>query len=196
MAFERTGRVVIPDSGTTSEQWPIDGANSLIDEQPADEFGSVDLGGNTGASGDGDDTIFDPERHLGLDRVNADGTYRRKRKRKGSAGNSSSPRKSSSRTEISASVDTLSNVLMVFHMGLATMLKTPEIATTEAENRTLGTAVVNVLEAYDLKPDPKIATVVGLIMACGQVYGPKTYFIRERLKEEAVAKRQSAQSYM
>lgn len=53
----------------------------------------------------------------------------------------------------------------------------------EGEATSLSQATVRVLEEFDIKPDPKIEAIVGLIMTAGSIYGPKAYEIHKRLKE-------------
>lgn len=48
----------------------------------------------------------------------------------------------------------------------------------------LANATANVLEQFDLKPDPKIQAVIGLVMAAGTVYGPRVYMIQARKAQE------------
>jgi hypothetical protein len=48
----------------------------------------------------------------------------------------------------------------------------------------LATASANVLEQFDLKPDPKTQAIIGLVMAAGTVYGPRVYMIQVRRAQE------------
>lgn len=57
------------------------------------------------------------------------------------------------------------------------------------EAEMLATASVPVLDLFDYAPDPRFIAVFGLLTAGAQVYGPRAYLIRARLKEEAEAKR-------
>lgn len=156
----------------------------------ADSLGAVSFGDD--ARGDsGDDTVFDPERHIGRDRVNADGSYRRKRRRKdGSSKPSASTQRTKTRTVNSASIDALSNMLMLVHAGLATMTKVHEFKLEDTESRLLASSVANVLIEFDITPDPKAQALVGLIMVGSTIYGPRMYLYNERMKEERAAKRQ------
>lgn len=148
-------------------------------------FGSTagdgsDTGGNGGGSGGGiggDD--FDPAIHVGRDKRNADGSYRKRRGRRPSA--SSGSRKSSNN---SASLDALTRTIFIAHLGIATATKTPELALEDKESETLAVAVSNVLEEFDIKPNPKAEAIIGLIIASGSIYGPRIYNIRARKKTE------------
>jgi hypothetical protein len=48
----------------------------------------------------------------------------------------------------------------------------------------LATATANVMEQYDLKPDPKTEALIGLIVAAGTVYVPRYVTIRLRHVQE------------
>lgn len=52
----------------------------------------------------------------------------------------------------------------------------------------LANASANVLEQFDLKPDPKTQAIVGLIIAAGTVYGPRAYMITARKAQEKRAR--------
>ncbi len=141
-------------------------------------FGGGDSGGDSGGGrGDFDSTI-----HVSRDKRNADGSYTRKRGRRSGGGNS--PSRTSSKADLKASVDSLANVLVIVHAGLAATLKTPEIALEPDESKALAHGVTNVLEQFDIRPDPKVEAVVGLIIAASSIYGPKVYLYRERKKAE------------
>lgn len=78
---------------------------------------------------------------------------------------------------------------MIVHAGLAGVTSTPEMVIDESEAEMLARASANVLEQFDLKPDPKTQAIVGLVLAAGTVYGPRVYLINQRKAQE---KRESA----
>lgn len=146
------------------------------------------LGGDTGGSGDnsggdsgGDSGGFDPAIHVGPDKRNADGTYRKKRGRKPGNSSGSGNRK---KADYSASVDSLAGVLMVLHAGISAATKTPELSIEQDDAQTLAKAAANVLIEFDITPDPKIAAIVGLVIAAGSVYGPIGVSIKLRRDQE------------
>ncbi len=94
--------------------------------------------------------------------------------------------------ENEAGVEALTRALAIVHLGLSVATKTPELALEDQEANTLAIATKNVLVEFDIRPDPKIEAVFGLIVAAGTVYGPKVYFIRERWKKEAKEAEQDA----
>lgn len=57
------------------------------------------------------------------------------------------------------------------------------------ESDLLANASANVMQQFDLTPDPKTQAIIGLVMACGTVYGPRVYMIRARMAQEAQEKR-------
>ena len=155
-----------------------------IGDTTGDEFGAVDLGSNGGDGGgnsgelDAAGNPFDPAIHSGG--RNGNGEWRKRRGRK-SAG-SASPRVGGKKASHSASLDALTGTLVIVHAGLASATKVPEIAVDETEARVLATAVSDVLEQFDIQPDPKIQAIVGLVIAAGSIYGPRMYLVRERQK--------------
>lgn len=74
-------------------------------------------------------------------------------------------------------------------MGIANVTATPELVIDGDEGKLLAKATANLLEQFDLKPDPKMQAVVGLVMAAGTVYGPRAYMIRQRKAQQAAEKK-------
>lgn len=148
--------------------------------------GNADSDGGNGGSDSGDD--FDPAIHIGRDKRNADGSYRRKRGRR--AGNSA-PNQRRTKADSSASVESLTRILTVLHVGIAAATKTPEMVLEDVEAKALANATAEVLAQFDIRPDPRIEAVIGLCVVAGGIYGPRAYLIRERRKEEANARKSS-----
>ncbi len=158
-----------------------------------DEFGAVELGGDGGDRGttgerDTAGVAFDPAIHSGG--RNANGEWRKRRGRK-SAG-SSSASVSRKKTNHAASLDALTNTLIIVHAGIASATKVPELSIEDDEAKVLATAVASVLEEFDIQPDPKVQAIVGLVIAAGSIYGPRVYLIRERQKEQRRVKNKPA----
>lgn len=59
----------------------------------------------------------------------------------------------------------------------------------EDEGKMLAAATANVMEEFDLKPDPKTQAIVGLVIAAGTVYGPRMVLIQMRRTQEQQEKR-------
>lgn len=55
----------------------------------------------------------------------------------------------------------------------------------QEEGELLATASVNMMQQFDIAPDPKTQAIIGMIMATATVYGPRIYMIRARLAQEA-----------
>jgi hypothetical protein len=51
----------------------------------------------------------------------------------------------------------------------------------------LAKAAANVLEQFDITPDPKTQAIIGLVMACGAVYGPRALVYSRRKAGERKA---------
>lgn len=140
----------------------------------------------TGGDRDSGGNEFDPDIHVGRDKFNADGSYRRKRGRRTGSGDtgSSGRRKAGKGSDNQASVEALTRALMLVHTGIASATKMPELQLENGEAEILARASARVMEEFDIRPDPKIEAVIGLVIAAGTVYTPKVYFIRQRMKAE------------
>lgn len=157
-----------------------DNKGEPIVADPATIFGGG--GGDTGGSGGiGDD--FDPDIHVSRDKRNADGSYRRKRgRRSGSGTGGTTHRKTkAARTD---SVEAISRILCILHSGVAAATKTPELEIDEQEGRMIADPLTTLLDEFDIKPDPKIEAIVGLVTAVCAVYGPRAYTIASRKRAE------------
>jgi len=161
----------------------LDAALGAID--PGSLAGPVDGGAS------GDDSTFDPERHLGPDKLNADGSYRRKRAKRGTGGTARVGRKTSGSR--SPSVNAIENALVGIHSMLALATKTPELALEDDESKPLAQAVAEVAKHYDIPAISDVAIAwAGLIMVCGKTYGPRYVLVTQRLKEERAEKKATA----
>lgn len=167
-------------------------ASNGVDGGAGNPFGATTLGsGDGGTSGgdSGDDFTFDGNRHISRDRINADGTFRRKRARRGSGGRVNTGQK---KTVNTASVDGLAQALMIVHAGLASVTKIKEFKLDKDEGNALANAVANVLVEFDIPVDDKTAAIVGLVVVGASTYGPRMYLYNERMKEEKRAKKAPA----
>lgn len=171
------------------QPFSLDSGNASGEGGNANELGSDAnfLGGNDtgGSSGDGERDAngdrFDASIHVSPDKRNGDGSFRRKRGRK--AGNSTAPR-SRSKASNQASVEGLTRMLAIIHMGIASATKTPELKLEDEEAEALAKSTAVVLEEFDIRPDPKIEAIIGLVTTAGMIYGPRAYLIAERKKME------------
>lgn len=143
--------------------------------------GGLSGGDNGGGGGSGDDRTFDAARHISINHRNADGSYTRKRRRRGSGGGSTSR---TSPANNSASVDALTQMLVVVHAGLASLTKIDELAIEESEGKSLATAIANALHEFGVPIDPKTQALVNLVVSGGMIYGPRMYLYNERMKQQ------------
>lgn len=174
------------DSGTYQPTFGRDGGNEGENSLAGSAISAPFLGGSGSDNGsirDSSGTEFDGSIHVGPDKFNGDGTFRKRRGRKAGSGNSGSKK-----ANLSASLDALSTTLMLVHVGLASATKTPELELEEKEADTLAQATARVLEEFDFTPSPKVQAVVGLIVACGSIYGPKAIQIKMRWDAEKEVK--------
>lgn len=163
------------DTGTSGPDSGLDNATGI---DPADIDGSRD-GGTDGSRGD----EFDPAIHVSPTKRNADGSYTRKRGRKaGSAGPRAYSQKA--QTNLGTSIDALSKTLLIVHSGLAVVSRTPELMLEKDESDMLAKALANVLEQFDIAPDPKTQALIGLVTTAGVIYAPRVINIQYRKAQE------------
>jgi hypothetical protein len=85
--------------------------------------------------------------------------------------------------------------LAIFHVAIATATKTPELMIGDDEAKSLASATINVLDQYDIRPDPKIEAMVTLIGVAAATYAPRVVAIRMRKAQEAEEKKGKAGVY-
>ena len=162
-----------------------DGDSGPIDPATIDGSTDRDSAGNFGSGGT---EQFDPAIHVAPDKRNRDGSYTRKRGRK--AGTTSNQNYNKKATNLSESIEQLSKVILFAHTGLAVATRCPEFELDKEESDYLAKASANVLEQFDITPDPKTQAIAGLIIALGTVYAPRYIMISARVKSEKKAKQE------
>lgn len=78
------------------------------------------------------------------------------------------------------------------HLGLANIVGEPLLAIDKPEGDMLANASANLLAQFDLAPDPKTQAIIGLLLACGAVYGPRVIMYRAREAQKAKEKQPGA----
>lgn len=78
----------------------------------------------------------------------------------------------------------LTRGLMVFHMSLAAILKTPELQLDEQEAKGLSESGLTLLSLYDIRPDPKVEAAIMFAGQVGLVYGTRVVAIRARIAQQ------------
>lgn len=174
------------------DEGPVDGDSADAFNAVAAPFLSANIGGggaDSAASNDRDSggATFDANIHVARDRLNADGTYRRKRASGGRGDHSAGPR-AKKRADNKTGIDGLTKMLYIMHLGIAQATQSPEMILTDDDAKMLAEASANVLSEFDIRPSPKAEAIVALVMAAGSIYGPRAYLIRERLKKAKPAK--------
>lgn len=96
--------------------------------------------------------------------------------------NSKSKRKGNN--SLSDNVASLSGILLILHLGIATRFDVPELILEDDDANALSNAIIPVLDQFDVKIDPKFAAIAGLVMVSAQVYGPKLVLIKMRKDEQ------------
>jgi hypothetical protein len=176
----------ITGSATTGSEGIVSAEQPAVD--PA-SFGGSSGGSDGGSIRDAAGTEFDPAIHVGPDSRNNDGSFRRKRGRKAGSG---SHGKAKVHSNLEGSIEALTKGLAIFHIALATATKTPELVIEDSEAKSLATATVNVLDQYDIRPDPKIEAIIGLIGVSCATYIPRYMSIKMRKEQERKEKAASS----
>lgn len=159
---------------------------------PENDDGGIDpaklVSGYDGGSGD--DYARNPD---GSIKRNKDGSPQRKRGRKSGSGGSGGNFKASTggNKALKDSIDSLSQIIGIVHLGLSSVSKCPELKLDASESEALAKATANVLAQFDVTPDPKVTAVVGLVTTAGTIYGPRAFLIRTRKAEEKESKKSS-----
>lgn len=183
MAGRKPRTDVKPDTGTDTLETLLNGNET---QSNGGELGSEEIDGGKFAAPDelisGDEYERDDN---GTVRTNRDGSPRKKRGRKaggnsrGSGGASGgSAKKSSARNN--QAIDGLSSTLLLVHSTLATFTKVEEFEIDQQESDMLAGSIANVMEQFDIQPDPKIAAIVGLVGTAGLIYGPRIALYKMR----------------
>lgn len=131
--------------------------------------------------------------------IGTSGKPRRKRGRKSGGSNGASAgiaAKSSAgnRQTVNAGIETLSQTLLIFHLGIAklTELKHWELEKKEAD--TLAASLANVMEQFDFAPDPRFTAIAGLVTTSAMIYGPRVMLSKMIADENIKRKRQEQAS--
>ena len=171
-------------------------SNSISGNEPdgaTDEPSSVDSGGDifgseqplsaVGGDGSGDGGSDQYQRNSdGSIKRNADGTPRKRRRKRGSV---SGPRSSSDKSQGQLSVDSIEGALVGIHSMLALIGKAPEMMLETDESKPYAVAVCEVAKLYDIPNVTKEAIAwTGLIIMLGKIYIPRMAMINERHKAE------------
>jgi hypothetical protein len=180
------GKPTSEPNGTGSDTIGGGGGDALaIDPASLVPGSGAGTGDGNGDGGTGDDGFERDD--AGNIKRNRDGSPRRKRGRKSGSNSGTgfaSSTKAKGKDDLKRSIDALSNILLVSHLGLSGVTNIPEIALEKDDADLLANAAVPVLEQFDFTPDPRFVAVFGLIMACGKVYGPRAYLYRVRKENE------------
>lgn len=123
--------------------------------------------------------------------LKSDGTPRKKRGRKPGTSGSGKPSgqssngtgKSNSQT-VKQGLETLSQTLLIVHMGLANLMQFKGMELEKAESDALASSIANVMEQFDFAPDPRFTAIAGLVTTGATIYGPRIYLYREDAKEK------------
>lgn len=159
-------------------------SSDIADGSVSLDFGAG-LASDAAGAGNGDVDAngehFDPDRHAGRDKRNADGSWTRKRGRRAGTGSGSA----SGRAKAAPAVNTIEQSLIGIHALLAAMTKTPELALDSDESKPLAVAVSEVAKHYDIPGlDAKTVAWMGLIMVAGKIYVPRVMLVQQRLERE------------
>lgn len=175
------GRFTLDDTGGSEL-----GVNAISPEFLTGDTG--DNGNDNGGSGgsdsgelDANGERWDARKHSEPAKRNADGSWRRKR---GRGASSASSARSGRKAHNQAGIEAVTRALAIVHLGISKATQIPEIELDDEDAHNLGEATVNVLNEFDIRPDPKIEAIFGLIVAAGSIYAPKYILYRKRIEDE------------
>lgn len=190
---KRNGNAAGEYAGTEPGSGGITGEVISGGSEPIEPDAAAGLG-NGSHSGERDSAgrEFDASIHSGERNANGEWARRRGRKRGGNNAANHGPRKKTSAADLSNAIEALTKTLVIVHAGLSVVTKTPELVIDDEEGTILAKATANVLDQFDLKPDPKIQAIVGLIVACGTVYAPRVALVKMRHEQEKKEKKANA----
>lgn len=138
------------------------------------------------SDGDSDEYARNPD---GSIKRNRDGSPAKKRGRKAGSGNSA-PKSAPRNPTLVDGVNTLSQTLMIVHMGIAGLTKFDQFALEQKEADALSNSLVNVMKEFDFTPDPRFTAVAGLVTTGAMIYGPRMYLYSDHKKEQKKKKQQ------
>lgn len=84
-------------------------------------------------------------------------------------------------------------MILYSHVGLAAALSAPELVLTEDEAKAITAVTVNMMEVFEVKPNPKVEAVAGFAMTVIPIYATKAFQIRNRRRKDRAAKRDPVQ---
>lgn len=127
---------------------------------------------------------YNPEFHLGEDRLNADGTFRARRAPPDGQARQVVNQKVVSGKARPLPVSTVELFLISSHAMMAGAFDMPELKLDKDDANNLAVPITKVAALYDLKVDPRLEAYGMLIIAIAGVYGPKVGAIYERMRAE------------
>lgn len=197
MARSNTGQDTNPDIDGNSGDSGTTGDNNGRIEAPKDESGLIDpasLLSELKSEQSGTEQFVRDE--SGNIKRNKDGSPRKKRGPK--SGGATASKSAQGNSTLISGIETLAQSLMVVHTGIAIATKYDGFALSEMEANTLSKSVVNVMEQFDIVPDPRFVAVTGLVTTAGMIYGPRIYNYAEWKNEKRKRKseEQTAQQFV
>lgn len=130
--------------------------------------------GGNGGPGNGDN--FDASIHIGRDRINADGSFRRKRVKGGrsASGGTTRPRKASTSLDITG----VQAVLYSTHAAIAGATGSAVWALSDGEAKSLAQAIIELERQYPTQIDPRALAWINLFGVAGAIYGTRLFAMR------------------
>lgn len=177
-----SGRVILAGDGFAEP-------GSVFGGSVAGDAGASPSG--DGGSGGGDDFTFDPARHAGTDKRNADGSYRRKRGRKPGSTSGDKPKARARVRDLDAKASGYAMGLYSIHAMLA--VKAGDVWSMEEEEaKRIGAAIANFEQHFPVNVDPKVVAAVQLCGVLAWSYGPRVAVTLQEVKERKRAKQEAA----
>lgn len=159
---------------------------------PGPDRAAIDEAANPAAAGPGADAATGTTARGSDSPLPGTGTGPKRRGRPPGSGNNAAsgserPSGKKNKSNLAGSIEQLSRTLIFTSMGFSILA--PELLLSEQEAGAITGALVNLLEVYDVKPDPKVEAWAGVILTLGPITATKGFQIRNRRRKERAEKR-------
>ena len=81
-------------------------------------------------------------------------------------------------------LQTIAGFLLPIHAMLAAKTEIPELAMDADEAQELAGSTIDLMDAFDFEPDPRVSAAVAFMIRVGSIYGGKVMQYKMRLAEE------------
>lgn len=171
------------DISTANAPQPIDGATDAIgDATIVSGIAATDFASESPEELGTFSATFDDSGEFASNIANTTTTGKRRGRPPGSKTGSRTT-KTAQKIPVTLKLDKLADMLVKIHTGLAVVTKSPEMLIDKSEATDVVNSGTELLEFYDLNPDPKTVAWLNFLGTMGMVYGTRVMAISNRPKE-------------